>query len=120
MAQDLTALGAEIARVLNGIGSPDGEARQTFFPDAEDGWVAGYSTERAQGGPFDGRFVVLAYRPVGRGSRIGKAEEWKRVYFKGFAKRKVAKARALAIYLKHSPKAAARAGYKGEPYWYAR
>lgn len=87
----------------------NGSARQAMWM-AEDGWVIVYTTTRVEGGPHDGRFAVIAYKPVGKGSRggRGKATEWTRHYWRGFATRKAAKARAVALYRQHSPKWAAR------------
>lgn len=78
----------------------DGEARQAFWT-CGDGWIVGYTTERIRGGKFNGKFAAMAYKPVGKGARSGKAEEYVRVYFRGFAKRKSAKDRAYALYEKH-------------------
>jgi len=85
-----------------------GSARQAHW-ECEDGWIAGYTTERITGGPFDGRFAAMAYKPVGKGARTD-PNEWKRVYYRGFSTRKAARRRAEAIYYRHSPKAAARHG----------
>ena len=45
-----------------------GTAKQTLWT-APDGWVIGYTTERVTGGPpaIRGKFVCLAYKPVGPG-----------------------------------------------------
>jgi hypothetical protein len=81
-----------------------GSARQAFFPDCKDGWYVGYTTTRVEGGPaaWRGKFLAMAFKPVGKGSRSGKAEEWKRVYVRAFAKRKTARARAEALYRQHN------------------
>lgn len=86
---------------------PDGSARQTTW-NAEDGWIVVYTTERVDRGRWAGRFVTMAYRPEGKGSRTGHAETWRRVYARPFATRRAAKARAIAIYRKHSPRWNAR------------
>lgn len=114
----LTELGDEISERLSQslydsdpeawarIYTPDGSGKTRTYT-AEDGWFVDYSTERVRGGPHDGKFAVLAYRPVGPGSRSGdlrKISEWTRVYFRGFAKRRSAKRRALEIYFQHSPR----------------
>jgi hypothetical protein len=82
-----------------------GSARQTLWT-APDGWVVGYTTEAVRGGPeqFRGKFVTLAYKPVGKGARSGrgKAHEWTLVYKRGFTKRRLARARAEALYSQHS------------------
>lgn len=87
----------------------DGVARQTLW-ECEDGWVIGYTTTRVAGGPFHDHWVVMAYRPTGKGARTGKATEWRRTYARGFATRKTARRRAEALYYQHSPKAAQRHG----------
>ena len=86
---------------------PDGSARQRQW-SAEDGWIIVYTTERVDRGRWGGKFVTMAYRPEGKGSRTGNAERWRRVYARPFATRKAAKARALALYREHSPRWAAR------------
>lgn len=88
---------------------PDGTARQSQW-HAEDGWIIVYTTERVDGGPWAGRFVTMAYKPLGKGARSGrgKADRWTRVYARPFTQRKAAKARALALYREHSPRWAAR------------
>ena len=77
--------------------------KQEWF--ADDGWLIGYATSRIVGGPHDGKFATWADKPVGKGSRGDwkTAQQWERVYFRGFTKRKTAKARALALYAQHSP-----------------
>ena len=67
-----------------------------------DGWIVGYTTERIEGGRFDGRFAAMAWKPVGKGAKTGKAHEWTRVYYRGFSTRKAARARAEALYHQHS------------------
>jgi len=94
-----------------------GSARQQIW-DCEDGWLVGYTTERVRGGGvLEGTFAVLAYKPIGKGARGGRrtATEWKRVYVRGFAKRKTARARAEVLYYRHSPRIAARHGRGGAP-----
>lgn len=80
----------------------EGYAKQALWP-CEDGWVVGYTTERITGGPHHGKFAALAYKPIAKGSPTVE-----RVYMRAFSQRKMAKARAIAMYGKHSPK------------WYAR
>jgi hypothetical protein len=77
-----------------------GSARQALW-ECGDGWIVGYTTQRITGGPFDGRFAALAYKPVGKGSRTGAAHEHVRVYYRGYSKMKLAKARAEAMYQQH-------------------
>lgn len=68
-----------------------------------DGWMVSYTTERVKGGPLNGKYAVLLYKPVGKGARGGrrKAQAWKLVYKRGFSKRKLARARADALWEKH-------------------
>ncbi len=89
--------------------SPRGLADQTRWR-CEDGWVVGYTTSRIEGGPDDGRFAAMAYKPIGTGSRSGKASEWRLTYWRAFAKRKTARARAEQLFYRHSPRLAARRG----------
>ena len=88
-----------------------GEAAHVQW-DTADGWVVGYTTERisyARHEPYNGKFAAFAYRPIGKGARTGEASEWKLHYFRAFAKRKTARARAEALYYQHQDKAKARA-----------
>lgn len=108
-------LGAEIATRLLMLDyesfaplfMPDGSARQATWT-AEDGWVIVYTTERVDRGRWAGRFVTMAYKPVGSGARSGKAKEWRRVYARPFTKRRDARARAIDLYREHSPRWDAR------------
>lgn len=76
----------------------------------EDGWRIRYTTTKVIGGPHDGKFLIQGFRPVGKGARGGKktAESWVEAYSRAFAKRNLAKARALKLYAEHSPEWAAR------------
>jgi hypothetical protein len=96
-----------------------GEARQlgTFprgtwksFYTCEDGWVVYRSTAPALSGKHEGKYVVAAYKPVGKGARGGRktAQEWTMVYDRGFRLRRQAKDRAVSIWREHSPKWDAR------------
>lgn len=85
----------------------DGVARITYW-SCEDGWTIAYTTSRVQGGPHDGKFITQAFRPKGKGSRSGSGEYWVQVYRRAFSTRKAARARAVALFLKHNPKWAAR------------
>lgn len=80
-----------------------GSAPQALW-DCKDGWTVGYTTGRIKGGPpqIRGRFAAMAYKPVGKGARTGKATEWKRVYLRGFSTRKAARRRAEQLYEQHS------------------
>jgi hypothetical protein len=93
----------ELAEAVSRMGfTTDGSARQAMW-QARDGWIIAYTTERITGGPFDGKFATMAYKPVGKGARSNPTE-WKRVYWRGFAKRKSARARAEALYERHNAK----------------
>ena len=99
---DLTAqLNQMLADMFPEYAEAVGSARQAMWR-ARDGWIIGYTTERIRGGPFDGRFATMAYKPVGKGARSGSPEEWVRTYYRGFSKRKLARARAEALYERHS------------------
>lgn len=104
LGRDLLAIDYEFFAPLL---MPDGSARQRQWT-AEDDWIIVYTTERVDRGRWAGKFVVMAYRPEGKGSRTGKAERWRRVYARAFATRKGAKARAIAMYRQHSPRWDAR------------
>lgn len=90
------------------IFSPDGMARQTEWL-CRDGWLVGYTTSRIRHGRNDGKFAAFAFKPIGKGARGGRrtATSWKRVYFRAFAKRKTARARAEQLYHQHQRKPAA-------------
>lgn len=92
------ALAEAVARFGNY--NPDGTARQALW-ECGDGWIVGYTTQRIDGGRFDGRFAAMAYKPVGKGARSGNAGEHVRVYFRGFTTRKAARARAERLYEQH-------------------
>lgn len=81
-----------------------GTARQAFFPDCKDGWVICYTTTRVEGGPaaWRGKFLTMAYKPIGKGARSGNASEWKQVYVRPFVQRKTARARAEKLYQQHN------------------
>lgn len=78
----------------------------------EDGWIIEYTTVKVVHGPLDGKYAVMAFKPYGKGSRGGRktAQQWKRVYIRGFAKRKDARSRAETLYWRHNPKRAAKNG----------
>lgn len=109
-------LGVEFARVMGMdlyrevFGSRYGEARHAQW-ECADGWIVGYSTERishAKHEPYNGKFAAFAYKPIGPGAYSGNASEWKMTYFRAFAKRKSARARAEQLYWQHQEKAKAR------------
>lgn len=84
------------------------EAKNIALWQCPDGWVVGYTTSRVERGPDTGRFVTVAYKPVGKGARSGNADQLVMVYERAFSTRKAAKARAEAMYTKHSAKRVAR------------
>jgi hypothetical protein len=90
------AIGGRIADYLN---RRDGTARQTHSI-CEDGSVVTYTTSRVEGGPHDGKFLAMLYRPRGKGARSGNASEHVRTYIRAFSTRKAAKARAIELYAK--------------------
>jgi hypothetical protein len=105
---------AELMRGLIGSSnSTAGSARQCQW-QAEDGWLIVYTTSRVEGGEYHGKFLAMAYRPEGKGARSGKPTQWTIAYRRPFATRKTAKARATALYYRHSPRAAARHGITPE------
>lgn len=78
------------------------ERSQTWL--CEDGYIIEYTTTRVEGGPHDGKFAVLMFKPVGKGARGGRktAQAWQRTYIRGFAKRKSARARAEELWEQHN------------------
>lgn len=66
------------------------------------GWRYGWTTEKMG----DGKYAAYIYKPVGPGSRSGKAQSMKMVKELHFAKRTTAKARALKWYRAAKSKAA--------------
>jgi hypothetical protein len=95
-----------------------GTARQAHW-QAEDGWYIIYTTTRIKGGPHDGKFVVQAMKPYGKGARSGRkgAQQWVEAYRREFSTRKLARARAEALYRKHSPKYAAEMAEQETRWW---
>lgn len=97
----------ELARALARMGvdyAPLGRVEGQVYWECEDGWHVSYTTTKVIGGPYDGKYLVQAFRPVGKGSKSGKAESWVESYVQPYAKRKTAKARAIVLYRAHSPK----------------
>ena len=78
-------------------------ARQAFFRTCRDGWVIAYTTGRISGGPDHGKFAVLAYKPIGAGSRSGRrgAQQWELAYSRAFARRHLARSRAEVLFSRH-------------------
>lgn len=122
-AQEISdALNALTPEILARMSAPSARSKRPDVPlndpgrdrsaewETEDGWLISYSTQRIVGGAYDGKFLVTAHRPKGKGSRSGrgKATYWELAYARPFATRKAAKARALQMYRQHSPRWAAR------------
>ncbi|MGL5823613.1 MAG: hypothetical protein ACRCYU_01950, partial [Nocardioides sp.] len=84
------------------------EAARIALWECPDSWVVGYTTSRVERGPDAGKFVTVAYKPVGRGARSGTADQLVMVYERAFTTRKAAKARAESLYTKHSVKRGTR------------
>lgn len=96
-------LEAALARMTAALPSRWGSAPHTLWRTCRDGWVIGYTTGRIQGGPHDGRFATLVYRPVGKGSRGGRAtaQEWELAKLQPAATRKLARARGVRLFRQH-------------------
>jgi hypothetical protein len=104
MDESLKEISAQLSAVLNRMEAERvGTARQSLWT-AEDGWLVGYTTSRIVGGPFNGKFATMVYKPVLPHSGQG----WERVYYVAASTRKLAKSRAIKHYAKHSPKWAKR------------
>lgn len=78
------------------------EADRVALWQCPDGWIVGYTTTRVERGPDAGRFVAVAYKPVGKGARSGRAEQHVMTYQRAFSTRQAAKARAEALYAQHA------------------
>lgn len=74
---------------------------------AADGWIVGYTTTRVVDSKHDGKFLVFAYRPFGKGARTNPTR-WKMAYERSFSKRNAARSRALEIFGQHDPEWLAR------------
>ncbi len=109
-SQALLALLRDMVREPNAIRRPDGSAIE--FKTPRDAYLYRYF-KGAKGAqycwtihPCDrGRYYAFTYRPVGKGSRSGKAKRWKLVDLVSFARRNKAKARALKRCLEDERKA---------------
>lgn len=108
-------LGDVLARIEANMPARDGRADQAQW-SCEDGYIVVYTTSRIEGGPHDGKFATMLYTPRGKGSRSGTAVHLHRTYLRAFSTRKAAKQRALQLYYRHSPKAAARHRWNGKGY----
>lgn len=103
MTDNMDRIERRIAQAMEGIlRERDGVARQAMW-DCEDGWYVVYTTGRIVGGPHDGKFLTLLYKPVGQGART-KPSEWICVKKVQSATRKGARARAERWFYQHSPK----------------
>lgn len=99
-------------RLAVAIGKMNGRARQQQW-HCEDDWLVVYTTSRVEGGPHDGYWLVLLYKPVGKGSRVqrkGTAEQWTVVKRERHKLRREARASAERHYWLHNPKRAAKLG----------
>lgn len=94
---------------------PEVKVRQWL---CEDGWIVGYSLERygSLDRPeeperslmsFTGLYAMLAYRPVGPGSRSGNPQEWVLVTNARSLSRSKTKTWAMRAYWAHNPLALA-------------
>lgn len=88
-----------IARFERHARERDGVAQQALWA-CEDGYQVMYTTSRVQGGPHDGKFLCVLYKPVGPGARTN-PQSWAECYRREFTQRKAAKARAEALYEQH-------------------
>lgn len=87
----------ERMQVDNGLGKYE---RARWWRQCKDGWRIAYTTTRAVGGKHDGKFVVMAYKPYGRGARSD-PHQWELVYHRGFVKRNSARDRSIALWKQH-------------------
>jgi len=78
-----------------------GSYRRARYINCPDGWYIRRTTTPLVGGDHEGKFAVVAYKPVGKGSRSGGAKSWELVYFRAFNKRSDAKKRCHAIAQQH-------------------
>lgn len=69
---------------------------------ASDGWIIGYTTTRVIDSKHDGKFLVFAYQPYGKGARTNPTQ-WKLSYERSYSKRNAARHRALELFGKHDP-----------------
>jgi hypothetical protein len=84
--------------------APLGRVKSQQMWECADGWQIAWTTSKVIGGPYDGKYLVQGFRPVGKGARSGKAETWEQAYARGFAKRGKAKERAVEMYHQHNAK----------------
>lgn len=99
-------------QMLAAMFAPDGMAKSTGWR-CEDGWIVEYTTERLKHSstrPQDnGKFIVSVFKPYGKGARTD-PNQWRRVYWRAFSKRKSARKRAMELYMQHSPEWAEKYG----------
>jgi len=105
MTPEEAAISRRLSELLDWAGRQrDGEARQALW-QCDDGWIVGYTTGRIKGGPLDGKFATMGFKPRGKGARSGDPENgWERVYYVKAASRKLAKQRAMRLWDKHNSK----------------
>lgn len=92
--------------------SPDGLASTRQW-HCEDDWLVQWTTEPVRGGKYDGYFLVMLFKPVGKGSRAqrkGSASEWQRVKIERCKTRSECKQRREHHYWEHNPTRAAKCG----------
>jgi hypothetical protein len=87
---------ARVSAHLNTFFAP----RYRYFQPKPRGPLFGWYTESPTGGARAGMYASFVYRPVGKGSRSGKATRWEYVQEaeSWHALRKDARARALRLY----------------------
>ena len=78
------------------------EAKHIALWQCPNGWIVGYTPGRVEKGPATGKFVTVAYKPIGRGARSGDAAKHAMAYERAFTTRKAAKAHAETLYTKHN------------------
>ena len=64
------------------------EAKHILLWECKDGWIVGYTTSRVLRGPHVGKFVTVAYKPIGKGARSGTADLHQMVYERAFTNRR--------------------------------
>lgn len=92
-------------RIAESMPSPLGKGDIRYYRTCRDGWTIARSFGRVVGGKHHGKYLVLAYKPVGPGSRSRNprrtAAEWALAYSRGFASRKASISRAETLFLQH-------------------
>lgn len=104
MTDNMDRIERRIAQAMDSIyRERDGVAPQAQWR-CDDGWVVMYTTGRVVGGPHDGKFLTVLYKPVGPGARTNQANEWREAKRVQSSTRKTARARAERWFYEHSPK----------------